>query len=46
MTPDSGLLTDEVMKMSSQSSSSKRESVLLELLGKASTFYEDTVGIL
>lgn len=46
MTPGSGLLTDEVMKMSSQSSSSKRESVLLELLGKASTFYEDTVGIL
>ncbi|MEN6474263.1 MAG: GAF domain-containing protein, partial [Syntrophaceae bacterium] len=31
--------------MSSQSST-KRESVLLDLLGKASTFYEDTVGIL
>jgi signal transduction histidine kinase/CheY-like chemotaxis protein len=45
MTPDRRSLSDEVKNMSLQTSS-KRESMLLELIGKASTFYEDTVGIL
>lgn len=36
----------EELKSLGETSSSKREQTLLELLGKASNFYEDTIGIL
>lgn len=46
MKPEGKRLTDEVMRMVSEETSTKREHMLLDLLSKASGFYEDTVGIL